>query len=435
MPNSRAGRTESSGQALVIMVAAIVAMLAVAGLVVDGGNAWANQRIAQNGSDAAAEAGAVVLAQRLAGATAPVAGWDATVNGAITSSAAGNGITVGAAYYTDICGIPLKSDGSAALTASGAYDFASAQRVGSGLPTVVSSTPDCPNRTVGPVAGVIVLAQKVLQTYLAGVVGLNSISINTQSTAATGYLQESCAATQGEACALLPVAIPVDILSCDGSGNAVLAQPLTAWNADGKTVYKVPLCKNGPGNVGWLDWTPPAGGTSELIQSILTPDNPAIALPSWQYVSATGNVNSLGVETALRTYDGMDVMIPQFDWTCGPGPNGSPSNALVKSPTDNYGCLSATTNDLGGNGSNQWYRIPSFAHFRMCIITDADCAAAGVAYGAYVNGNNSTVCDTGNGATACLVGKFESIVGEGTIAAGFGGGSGNSKAIGVQLLK
>jgi len=433
MPSPRTSRTGSSGQALVIMVVAIIAMLAMAGLVVDGGNAWANERITQNGSDAAAEAGAVVLAQRLAGATAPAAGWDATVNGAITSSAAKNGIAIRGAYYTDICGIPLKSDGSAALTASGAYEFSSAQAVGSGLPTVISSTPDCPNRQVGPVAGVIVLGQKVLNTYLAGVVGMTSLTVDTQSTAATGYLQESCAATQGEACALLPVAFPVDILSCDGSGNPVTTGK--PWSADGTTVYKVPLCKNGPGNVGWLDWTPPAGGTSELIQSIQTSDNPAISLPSWQYVTSTGNVNSLGVETALRAYDGQDVMIPQFDWTCGPGPNGTPSNLLVNSPGDNYGCLSATTDALGGGGANQWYRIPSFAHFRLCISTDAACMAAGASFGAYVNGNNSAVCDTGNGATACLVGKFESYVDSGTIAAGYGGGSGNSKAVGVQLLK
>ena len=85
--------------------------------------------------------------------------------------------------------------------------------------------------------------------------------------------------------------------------------------------------------------------------------------------------------------------------------------------------------------SNQWYRIPSFAHFRLCSDSDVDCQAAGVQFGAYLNGNNKAVCDTGNGATSCIVGKFESIVRTGTIGAGVGGGTGNSKAIGVQLIK
>ena len=180
-------------------------------------------------------------------------------------------------------------------------------------------------------------------------------------------------------------------------------------------VYIVPLCKNGPGNVGWLDWTPPGGGTSELICSIQTPNNPAIDLPSWQYVTETGNVNSTGVETALRAYDGEVVLIPQFDQTCGPGPHGTPdsSKPAINTPP-NYGCPAGA---LGGNGNNQWYRFPSFAYFQMCSNADTECVNLGVPHGAYVNGNNSE-CDTGNGATSCLAGKFVEILGSGTVGPG-----------------
>ena len=52
-------------------------MLAFVGLVIDGGNAWAQQRTTQNGTDAAAQGGATVLAQKLGGAPAPGSGWDA----------------------------------------------------------------------------------------------------------------------------------------------------------------------------------------------------------------------------------------------------------------------------------------------------------------------------------------------------------------------
>jgi hypothetical protein len=432
IPASRS-RRGSEGQAIVIMVGGLVAALMMVGVIVDGGNAFAQQRIVQNGSDAAAESGAVVMAERFAGAVPPLGGWDAAVRSAIDSSALANGLTVTGAYYTDICGVPLKPDGSAAVTSPGnTYDLASAQAVGAGLPAVTTVTPDCPSLTVGPAAGVLVGIRKDVRTYVAGVAGIGTIGVSTQSTAAAGYLQETCSASQGEACELLPVTIPVNIVSCDGSNKPIF--PGGQWVADGVTVYKVPLCNHDPGNVGWLDWTPPGGGTQELIDSITTPDNPAITLPSWQLINQTGNPNSPGVEDAIRAYDGQIVLIPQFDLTCNPRPNRTPDQSQVSNPAANYGCKDATTNELGGNGSNQWYRIPSFAHFQLCISTDPDCAAVGAQYGAYINGPNS-VCDSGNGATSCLIGKFASIVDTGTIGPGFGGGTGNSKAVGVQLIK
>src|SRR5579862_4188911 len=359
------------------MVGGMVAVIAMVGLIVDGGNAWSQQRIVQNGSDATAEAAAIVMAQRFAGASTPASGWDATVEAAVSTTAAANGITVPAAYYTDISGIPLQADRSAALHADGAATLAVADAVGGGaLPATLSTTPDCPSHVVGPAAGVMVLGRKVISTYLAGVVGIPSITVSKQSTAAAGYLQESCSADQGAACALLPVTIPVDIVTCDGSNNPV--DTGTPWVLG--QVYKVPLCKNGPGNVGWLDWTPPGGGTSELIQSIQTPNNPAISLPSWQYITSTGNPNSAGVETAIRAYDGDTVLIPQFDLTCNTGNNSAPpdSTSPAINTAPNYGCPAG---DLGGNGQNQWYRLPSFAHFQLCSINDPACVAAGAPYG------------------------------------------------------
>ena len=56
------------GQTLVLTALSLVALMAAVGLLLDGGNAYAQQRGTQNGADAAANAGADVLAQRLAGA-------------------------------------------------------------------------------------------------------------------------------------------------------------------------------------------------------------------------------------------------------------------------------------------------------------------------------------------------------------------------------
>ena len=51
-----------------------------------------------------------------------------------------------------------------------------------------------------------------------------------------------------------------------------------------------------------------------------------------------------------------------------------------------------TDANIGGNRLNQWYGFPKFASFHL--------------ERAHVNGNNKAACDTGNGATSCLIGVF-----------------------------
>jgi len=75
--------------------------------------------------------------------------------------------------------------------------------------------------------------------------------------------------------------------------------------------------------------------------------------------------------------------------------------------------------------------MPSFAFFELCGPTVAGCNNL---HGAYIQGNNSAECDTGSGATSCLVGRYLHIMATGTVGAGVGSGTG-SKAIGVQLIK
>jgi len=389
-----------AGQALVIMVIAILAIIAGTGLIIDGGNAWAQQRITQAGNDAASEAGAVVLARNLAGATPPAGGWDTAVDSAILASASSNAITVTIAYYTDICGTLLRPDGSKAATTG------EAAVVGDGnLPASNNTNPDCPSGIVGPVSGVQVESQRDFSTYLSGVIGITALKAKTSATAVTGFLQGTCDSASG--CVVLPVTAPVTVVTCAGNGEAELTP--VPWPKNTRVV--VPLCKNNPGNVGWIDWTPKGGGTSELEDSILIPDNPPIDLPSWQYVTSTGNVNSAKIEDALNTYVGQVVLFPMFDLTCGEDPV---FGQVRVSP--NYGC-----GDIGGNGQNQWYRFPQFAAFEL--------------ERAHVNGSNKAACDTGNGATSCLIGKFVDFVTSGTVGPGAGGGSTESSVLGVQLIK
>jgi hypothetical protein len=429
-----------AGQALVVMVGVMLLSIALLAVIVDGGNVATQQRITQTGSDSTAEAGAIVLARRLAGASVPAGGWDAEVAAKLAASAAANNMTVQAAYYTDICGIPLKSNGDAAVNPNGTENLASALEVGrGGLPGGTATAPDCPSLAVGPVAGVLVIGHKTVGAYVAGAIGIPAFEVTTRATAVAGYLQGFCGSSQGDYCAVFPLTIPVNTLGCDGNGDPVPGETKWEWNA----VITVPLCKAAPGNVGWLDWDPPAGGAQEITCSTVNPDNPAIVLPSWQYVAQTGNTNGggecaddetgvvyQGVEEAMRKYDGQIVLVPQFDMTCRtdngqPDPDSS-DPAIGDDPY--YGCPNLPG---GGTGQNIWYRMPSFAYFELCDPADPDC---GGRHGAYIQGGNAAECDTGNGATSCLVGKFTDIVTTGTVGPGIGSGTG-MKALGVQLIR
>ena len=63
------GRQGERGQLIVIAALALVAIVGGVSLVIEGGNAYAQQRVVQNAADAVANGGATVLAERLGGAT------------------------------------------------------------------------------------------------------------------------------------------------------------------------------------------------------------------------------------------------------------------------------------------------------------------------------------------------------------------------------
>src|SRR4051794_26264468 len=99
-------RPNERGQTLTIVALAMVPILLVAGLVIDGGWAFSQQRRTQNAMDAAANAGAVVLVQNLPfrsrGQAQPRT--DADVLAQVVAVAASNGVTtpVPTAVYTGI---------------------------------------------------------------------------------------------------------------------------------------------------------------------------------------------------------------------------------------------------------------------------------------------------------------------------------------------
>jgi hypothetical protein len=380
------------GQVLVIVAAGLIIIVAMTGLVVDGGFAWGQQRDNQNAADAASEAGAVVLAERLTGLTR----LDADVLAAVNGSTVDNDVVKTGAWYTNIAGSLIDALG-VAVTAR-----ADAAPVGNGL-------------IPANAAGVQAETSKDFETFLVRVIGVQTLTTVADATAVAGYVT-GC--PQSGDCDVLPVTVPLNIVTCDGSGDITPSVPASLWPHYNVHVT-VPLCKNNPGNVGWLDWTPTAGGTSELITAIGPPTtNPGIDVPSWQYITSTGNVNSKGVEDAINYYavHQIPVLIPMFDSTCDATPI----------PDINAGELICPPGHVGGHGSNQWYHIDRFVSF---LFDNPK--------GAYINGSDKAACEqNGNGATSCLKGMFvRFVIGPATVGPGLGWGPGENSAVGVQLIE
>ena len=358
------------GQFLVIVAFGMVAIVAMVALVIDGGLLWARQRDTQNAADATAEAGAVMLMQNLAGVV-PAKG-DADVAMAVSQAATENGTAVRSAAYTNIDGQLLTASGTITT------DQAAASRVGDGV---------IPPGT----GGIRAVVDQDVDTHLAQIVGLTQFTVAAPATAVTGYLSALCPADAG--CILLPVTFPVTIFDCDGTNHIVPQAPPAFWpNPSDVTI--VPLCSNGPGNVGWIDWTPPAGGTDELRDAIEVPSNPPISWPEWYQVTETGGPDA--VEEKMRLWDGHKVLIPLFDLTCDATPTGP-------------GVTDCPSGHVGGNGPDQWTHLAALTTFELCGPTVPECVAAGFDHGSYIQGGNGGaggVCNTGNGATDCLVGRF-----------------------------
>ncbi len=350
-------RIGQRGQALVVMAISMSVILGATAMVIDGGNAMAQQRGTQNASDSAAFAGAVVIAEKMAGSTRT----DSDVDAAMRAAFGNNGSSMATSYYISFEGSTLGTVGR-----------------GGSIPL--------------DAAGIQANGQRTFDTFLASIMGQNTWTAGASATAVAGSLRSICAATDG--CGVMPVTFSIPITACDGTGRPMrigIDWPITSLQtalADSSGRYEsiVPLCKNGPGGVGWLDLE--CGGT--LREQILGPCNETFDLPVWLHTS-TGNSNN--VDDAVNTYDGQVILIPMFDSTC----RDVPSTGLPADCTD------------PGNGNNLYYHIPRFAMF----LLDR----------AYIQGDNSGPCNSlpgvpnggGNGSTSCFKGWFVRYIMEGRV--------------------
>ena len=78
-----------------------------------------------------------------------------------------------------------------------------------------TSAPDCPNRLVGPVSGVMVVGEKDVAAYVAGAIGINSFLVRTRATAVAGHA-ELLRCERGPVLRAAAGCVPVSINRCDG---------------------------------------------------------------------------------------------------------------------------------------------------------------------------------------------------------------------------
>lgn len=400
MRSAPINKHDTRGQILVIVAGGLLVLIAFVGLVIDGGHAWGQQRNTQNGTDAAAEAGAIRLAQNLPFTVAGEMGpnTDGDVLAAVQAAADVNSVVLEEAFYTDFHGNRLPGE----------------PRVGDGA--------------IPPGAlGVQAIASREFDTFLAGVVGFRQIRAETDATARAGIISGAAPST------VLPVTFPVTITGCDGRNDAVQDPEGDRWELGG--YYVVPLCNGGPGNVGWLDWDPSntepgepdpcdghGNGNAELVCSVLTPSNPSMVIPGWYFVAQTGNSSSAPLGNALNSYavppapeenapPGTTVLIPLFDADCDAKPLTSARDACTAGP---------------GHGQSMWYHLADWTAFEIDWVD--------------LNGGRSR-CDTsavvpgtgGNGSTGCLAGWFRGYFGPGELRAPTTADD-QTSTVGIQLI-
>jgi hypothetical protein len=370
-------RRNQSGQVLVFISLAMVAVLAVTALVLDSGYAFVQQRRTQNAMDAASEAGAMVLSENLVG----FRHTDTDVLNAVTNSASTNSVSNVSALYTNVNGNSL------GITVGS---------LGSNPPPASA-------------AGVRAAGSKTFNTMVGGIVGLNQFTASAKATAVTGNVTD-CALSQG--CTLIPLTFSSTPFTCTGTDRVQVGTgqyPIVDINnRTSANESTLKICFNADGSVGWLAITPENGplGTSELAADIAVPDAPDITFPIW-INAVTGSTNNGQVDTALNSWDGKVVEIPFYDCIENDVGQLSPGPACP-------------TTQATGIGSHTYFHIIGVYGFYLDH--------------AYINSNPNGACGPGgNGATRCILGWFVQPLFSGTV--GQFNPNNPGAAVGIQLVR
>lgn len=382
-------RADPSGQILVMVAAALIGLIAMVGLVIDGGHAWGRQRVTQNGADAIAKAGAVVILQWLDEQPETIG----DVGCAVETAEAENGVEIDEVQFTDHAGELI------------------------GVPV-----PDCGTAGAIPPAaqGIRAVAEQTFDTFLMSVVGIDQLTARANATAIVGPITGSGVG--------MPVTFPQTMEMCDQAGEI---HTIRDWNEadydgtgldnntwepfeilptgatlDASNLAIIPLCTTGPGSVGWLDFA-----CGNLADQILEPCDIFVNIPGWVETN-TGNINCC--EGELSTYNGDEPGVYEEDGVDDDDNVDVPIKLPIHTTTCEAAPVPETTGgeltpcpdgEWTGEGDNLSYGVP----FWVAFILDE----------AFVQGNDRQ-CEelpgtpqlvNPSGLTGCLKGWFVKRIG------------------------
>lgn len=333
LPAIHRHRRAERGQILAIVAVGMISIIAMVGLIIDGGFAWAQQRETQNAADAVAFAGATVIQQNIGGDPRT----DGDVGCAVEWAAEANAIELDEAVYTDPFGVPLVPEAP----------------VGDCLPGAGAAIPN-------GAQGVSGTASQTFDTFLMRVIGFDQMTATANASAVVGR-------HAGVTGAILPVTIPLTFSTCDSSlaeyevGVGAWAFRPTLAERTAATLVTLPLCDAGPGSVGWLDM----GCRPNISEFITNPCPLTIPIPDWLHTQ-TGNVNNL--ENLIGDYTGGNG---------DPSSWGIPDDSIVSIPIHTNTCdedpgpleycppTNAVEDQWQGGGDNLYYYVTGWVGFQI----------------------------------------------------------------------
>ena len=271
MKGKRTPSRREDGQILAIFAGALVLLILISGLVIDGGNVFVTRRDSQDSADIGSMAGT----KRLADYYVKSQTFTSTNN-----------------VYTAIA---TRMDQNNCSSAAGSICSWTARyvgpRTGSSFQDLgpVSSTDTAPPGAISgqKALGVKVNVTKTPQTYLLGVIGQSTWTVNSTATSVTG---QPTGAPAGQ---LLPIAMVAPTTMSEGS------------------IYALTSGSNGPGNFGWISWDG-SNDAGSLATSLCTPNNPPFVLP-FEFPGDPGKTNASSVRACLRAMGGQPADRPDPD--------------------------------------------------------------------------------------------------------------------------
>jgi hypothetical protein len=361
--NKRFTQRKSKGQTIVILAGALLGLLALVALAIDGGSAYAQRRIAQNASDGAAMAGItqlkdVFLSNRVE--NAQVCGGPGVcarnissnqnqlVKQAIENTLRANGIRdkEGQPGVLDYAAYWLKSDGT---------------RYGTNQIGAFESLPFATDTNPNGVAGVWVEATRYEDTTFARIVGWNKVSADAKAGArlgsASAYVGNQSESSSG------PLLWPITLMQEDI--NLAPGQSTTIFSHNNSYA---------PGNWGLLCFTGGACNAQELRDQFVHGFNPSTG--GLQYGSTPGSYqshNSIPLTGNGIWLDGQTGVGSIQSW-CDEMEAAGDAHRIVAFPITAPD--PATGQASTGNGTNASYHIITIATFELQPTTSCSPASS-----------------------------------------------------------